>query len=71
VKKNGGINLSIKDKDKVARKNYQKKVVRVSVELYPTDEDIKNRLAERLKAGEQRATYIKRLIREDIEGGQK
>lgn len=58
--------MSIKDKDKVARKNYQKKVVRVSVELYPTDEDIKNRLAERLKAGEQRATYIKRLIREDI-----
>ena len=42
-----------------------KKVEELRVELYPSDEDIKKRIAERVEAGEGKATYIKRLIRED------
>lgn len=49
-----------------AKRKYKKKVEELRVELYPTDEDIKNRLKERLDAGEPKATYIKRLIRDDI-----
>lgn len=37
------------------------------MELYPTDADIKDRIAERMAEGEAKATYIKRLIREDID----
>ena len=58
--------MPIKDKDRKARANYQKKVIRTVIELYPTDADIISRLAERNAAGEGKATYIKRLIREDI-----
>ena len=58
--------MSIKDKDRKARKAYKQKIELLRVELYPTDEDIKERIAERLAAGEKKATYIKRLIREDI-----
>ena len=61
--------MSIKDKDRKARATYRKKVEELRVELYPTDEDIKARIAERLEAGEPKATYIKRLIRADIENG--
>jgi len=50
----------------VNSKEYKKKIEELRVELYPTDEDIKKRIAERLAAGEKKATYIKRLIREDI-----
>lgn len=49
-----------------AKERYRKKIVDLRVELYPTDADIKDRIAERLAAGEAKATYIKRLIREDI-----
>ena len=59
--------MAIKDTDRKARANYKKKVEKLQVELYPTDEDIKNRITERIKAGEPKATYIKRLIRADIE----
>lgn len=58
--------MSIKYKDRTARARYRKKVEELRVELYPTDEDIKARIAERLQAGEGKATYIKRLIRFDI-----
>lgn len=58
--------MAIKDTDRKARANYKKKVEELRVELYPTDEDIKNRIAERVEAGEKKAAYIKRLIREDI-----
>lgn len=47
-------------------KEYKKKIEELRVELYPTDEDIKRQVAKRVKAGERKATYIKRLIREDI-----
>lgn len=43
------------------------KNVTVSVHLFSTDEDIKKRLEEKKKAGVPMATYIKKLIREDIE----
>lgn len=58
--------MAIKDTDRVARANYKKKIVPLQVELYPTDEDIKNRIQERVAAGEAKAAYVKRLIREDI-----
>lgn len=61
--------MSIKDTDRKARANYRKKIVKLTIELYPTDEDIKERLAERQAQGEGKATYIKRLIREDIANG--
>ena len=59
--------MASKDTDRQARANYKKKVEKLQVELYPTDEDIKKRLAERVEAGEPKATYIKSLIRDDIE----
>ena len=59
--------MAIKDTDRKARANYKKKVEVLRVELYPTDEDIKKRIEERLADGEAKAAYIKRLIREDIE----
>jgi hypothetical protein len=55
--------MSIKDTDRKARANYRKKVERLQIDLYPTEEDIKQRLAE---IQEPKAAYIKRLIREDI-----
>ena len=61
--------MAIKDHDRKARENYRKKVERKYIELYPTDADIKKRLAERSEAGEPMATYIKRLIREDMKNG--
>lgn len=57
--------MAIKSTDRVARANYRKKVEELRVELYPTDDDIKARIAERIAAGEPKATYVKRLIRED------
>lgn len=58
--------MAIKDTDRKARENYKKKVDVLRIELYPTDEDIKNHLTEKVEAGEPKSTYIKRLIREDI-----
>lgn len=60
--------MAIKNTDRAARNNYKKKVEVLRVELYPTDEDIKKHLASRLEQGEPKSTYIKRLIREDMEG---
>lgn len=58
--------MPIKDKDRKARANYARKVRRMVIDLFPTDEDIKTRLQERVDAGEPKASYIKRLIREEI-----
>lgn len=49
---------------KKAKRNYKEKIETLRVELYPTDADIKERLA---AMEEPKSTYIKRLIREDIE----
>lgn len=58
--------MAINESNRKARANYKKKVQRVFLELYGTDEDIKKRLEERKAAGEPMTTYIKRLIREDM-----
>ncbi|MBQ9949908.1 MAG: hypothetical protein IJO93_04215 [Clostridia bacterium] len=58
--------MPIKDCNRKARANYNAKCEHFSMVLYPSEEDIKKRIAERIEAGEPRATYIKRLIREDI-----
>lgn len=58
--------MSIKPTDRKARANYRKKVKKLYIELYPTDEDIKARLDKKKEQGESTATYIKRLIREDM-----
>ena len=57
--------MSIKPTDRKARANYRKKVEKVQFELFPSDEDIKQKLAE-VKETEGKAAYIRRLIREDI-----
>lgn len=56
----------MKDYQRRAKNKYKEKVEFLRVELYPTDADIKKRIAERVEAGEGKATYIKRLICEDI-----
>lgn len=60
----------MKEYQKRAKKKYKEKVQLLQVELYPTDEDIKERLAAKVAAGEPKATYVKRLIREDIKRGE-
>lgn len=56
--------MTIKTKDRKARANYKRKIVSLRVELYPTDQDIKSKLEQ---LTEPKSTYIKRLIREDID----
>ena len=56
----------MRDNESNAKQRYKQKIQELRVELYPTDDDIKERLADRVAAGEPKATYIKRLIREDI-----
>lgn len=60
----------MRENERNAKQRYKQKIQELRVELYPTDEDIKDRLAERLEAGEPKATYIKRLIRQDIQNKQ-
>ena len=53
------------DAQRRARDKYNReKVVRKVVPLYPADANVSERIAE---VGEPFATYVKRLIREDIE----
>ena len=59
--------MAIKDYNRKAREKYREKVQRVYIELYPPDEDIKKRFEDRKNAGEPMTTYIKRLIREDMQ----
>lgn len=61
--------MAIPEKAKKARANYKKNIKRVFLELYGTDEDIKEQLEARKAAGEPVSTYIKRLIREDMQNG--
>lgn len=58
--------MAFTDSQRKARAKYREKVEKLQFELYPTDEDIKQRIAERVEAGEAKASYIKRLVREDI-----
>lgn len=50
------------EKKRTAKNRYKAKIEELRVELYPTDGDIK----EKLKTVGAKATYVKRLIREDI-----
>lgn len=61
--------MAIKDSDRNARANYKKKIKRVFLELYGTDDDIKEHLEKKKAAGEPVSTYIKRIIREDMKNG--
>lgn len=56
----------MKDSVRKAKKKYKDKIIILQIELYPTEDDIKHQIAERQLSGEAKATYIKRLIREDI-----
>lgn len=47
---------------KKAKAEYRKKVRTIHIEIYPTEQDI----LEKLDSVERYGTYIKRLIREDI-----
>ena len=58
--------MAIKDTDRKARANYKKKVEIVRFELYPTENDIKEHLANIVSAGGTKAGYIKDLIRKDM-----
>lgn len=58
--------MAFTDSQRKARAKYREKVEKLQFELYPTDEDIKQRIAERVEAGEAKAAYIKRLIRADM-----
>ena len=62
--------MSIKPTDRKARENYRKKLKRIQFDVYPTEQDIRERIEERVASGEAVATYIKRLIREDIKKGE-
>ena len=58
--------MAIKDTDRKARANYKKKVVTVRVELYGTDEDIREHLEKLKENGGSVQGYIKDLVRADI-----
>ena len=58
--------MAIKEKDKKARANYRKKLTVVRIELYGTDDDIKDHLQNVVDSGQTKAAYIKSLIRKDI-----
>lgn len=49
-----------------AVQNYKKKVKRITVDFYPTEED----LWEHLQSQDKKQTYIKNLIRADTEKGE-
>ena len=61
--------MAIKDTDRKARENYKKKVKTVRVELYGTDEDIKELLEQVGEAGKSIQGYIKDLIRAEMTRG--
>ena len=58
--------MAIKDTDRKARANYKKKITTVRVELYGTDDDIREHLETIKEAGGSVQGYIKDLIREDM-----
>lgn len=52
---------------KRAKKKYYQKVKRVNLEFYPTEQE----LIDKINAQPKKQTYIKELIRQDIERGRK
>lgn len=53
----------MKDSQRKALRNYKAKVARITVDFPPSDSD----LYDHLQAQGKKQTYIKRLIREDME----
>lgn len=53
------------------KKEYKKTINQLCIEFYPSDKDIEDRLVEVLANNEPKATYVKRLIREDIQRNKK
>lgn len=58
--------MAIKDTDRKARANYKKKITTVRVELYGTDDDIREHVEKLREAGGSVQGYIKDLIRADM-----
>lgn len=58
--------MAIKDTDRKARANYKKKTPVIRIELYGTDDDIRDHLEAVKGAGLSVQGYIKELIRADI-----
>lgn len=58
--------MAIKDTDRKARANYKKKVQTIRVELYGTDEDIKEHIEQLKESGVSLQGYLKELIRADM-----
>lgn len=58
--------MAIKDTDRKARANYKKKVQTVRIELYGTDEDIREYIEKLKEEGTSVQGYIKDLIRADL-----
>lgn len=52
-----------KDDNLTPKQRYRKKLVRLTIDFYPTEKD----LVEQLNSQEKKQTYIKDLIRKDIE----
>lgn len=50
---------------KRARKNYNKKVKRICIDIYPTEIDVKQKLEKVKDAGQPVTTYVKNLIKND------
>lgn len=63
--------MAIKDTDRKARANYKKKTPVIRIELYGTDDDIREHLENIKGAGGSVQGYIKDLIRADIASKQK
>ena len=53
------------DAQKKAKQKYQKNVIRLTIDFYPTEKE----LVEQIEKQPKKQTYIKDLIRADIEKG--
>lgn len=50
---------------------YKERTKTIRFDCFPTDQDIIDHIEEKKAAGEPTATYLKRLIREDMKGERK
>lgn len=55
------------ESQKRAKAKYKQKVKEIRFDCFPTDQDIINHIEAKKAAGEPVATYLKRLIREDMQ----
>lgn len=57
----------MEEKQLTAKQRYRKKLVRFTIDFYPTEKDLVDKINEQPK----KQTYIKDLIRKDIESQRK